>query len=60
MVYASRVDSDQPGYSPSLIREFAVRLKVSYKDLNYLHAKSEDSEQVDTLSYQTIRCAFKG
>ena len=37
-------DSDQPGHPPSLIRVFAVRLRVA-KDPSFLHADSEDSDQ---------------
>ena len=36
--------TDQPGHSPSLIRVFALCSRVA-KDLSFLHADSEDSDQ---------------
>ena len=38
-------DSDQPGHPPSLIRVFAVRSVIA-KDPSFLHADSEDSDQI--------------
>ena len=45
MACAPSEDSDQPGHPPSLIRVFAVR-SVGGKNSSFLHADSEDSDQV--------------
>ena len=44
MARAPSEDSDQPGHPPSLIRVFAVCLRV-VKDPSFLQADSEDSDQ---------------
>ena len=39
-------DSDQPGHPSSLTRVFAVRSVGSYKDPRFLHADSDESDQI--------------
>ena len=45
----AKLDSDQPGHPPSLIRVFAERSIVA-KDAKFLHADSEDSDQTGRMT----------
>ena len=46
MICAPNEDSDQTGHPSSLTRVFAVRSVGSYKDPSFLHADSDDWDQI--------------
>ena len=46
MIYAPSKDSDQTGHQSSLTRVFAVHPMGSYKDPRFLHADSDDWDQI--------------
>ena len=58
MICAPSEYSDQPGHPSSLTRVFAVHSVGSYKDPRFLHADSDDSDQIGRMP--RFICIFTG